>query len=44
MMLFIDIKDCFENFFIVNLDLILDILNTNSDIEIKIINPINTNK
>ena len=44
MMLFKEINDCFENFFIANLDLMLDILNTNKDIEIKIIIPINTKR
>ena len=44
MMLFKEINDCFENFFIVNLDWMLDILNTNKDIEIKIIIPINAKR
>ena len=42
--LFIDIKDCFENFCIFETDCIFDNRKMNNEIEMKIINPMNARR
>ena len=43
-MLFIEINDCFENFFITDEDFMLDSLHTNKKTDVKTINPIKPNQ